>query len=86
VKKKDLISLVVAVFVFVAVGYVAYTQLGPKGTSSSSGKGVDVVVITPIPSHIDPSQITQLNDPNVNVNYYQTYTFDNLGNSQPFGQ
>ena len=42
-KTKDLVALIVAAVIFLAAGYIVYTQLLPKKAAASDGVKVEVV-------------------------------------------
>lgn len=84
-KKKDLVTLIIAIVIFAVVGYIGYSQLGPKSTASTASKQILVPSITPIDPGIDSNAQAELSDPQINVNYYLPYTYNDLGNTQPFG-
>lgn len=82
-KSKDLVMLSVAVLILLVSGYVGYTQLVPK--KSASAKGVQVEVVGSIPSQMDQSGMTLLNDPTKVLDYDTPIDLTGLNNAQPFG-
>jgi hypothetical protein len=83
-KTKDLLFLVLAVIIMLVAGYVGFTQILGKKTSSSSG--VQVEVIGNIPSSFDGTALAQLNDPTKVKDFNAPIDFGNLGNTSPFGK
>lgn len=83
-KKKDIISLVIALAVFAVVGLILYSKLGPK---KKVGDNTDatVEIITPIKSDFDPNAIAELQNPSIAQNFSVPIDLSGLGNSQPFG-
>ncbi|MBW4061303.1 hypothetical protein HJC99_01885 [Candidatus Saccharibacteria bacterium] len=87
-KKKDIVSLVIAVVILMAAGYIAYTQLlSPKQTATGETKGATQVdVIGAIPASLDSAGLATLNDPTKTVDYTpQIDLTTGLGNPTPFG-
>lgn len=83
-KSKDLVLLLVAAAIFLACGFVGYTQLAPKKGSAS--QSVQVEVIGTIPSQMDPTGMSWVNDPSKVQDYDTPINLTGLGNSSPFGQ
>lgn len=83
-KPKDLVLLVIAAVIFIVCGYVAYTQLAPK--KSGASKSVQVEVIGSIPSQMDATGMSWLNDTSKVQDYDTPISLNGLGNSAPFGQ
>lgn len=82
-KQKDLVLLLVAVTIFLAAGYIGYTQLVPKKASASAGVQVEKVGL--IPDSFDQSALTALGDPTKVVDYSTPQDFTGLNNTAPFG-
>jgi len=70
--------------IFLAAGYVGYTQLlAPKKTKAA---GTQVEVIGAIPSSLDQSALDTLNDPASTQDFTPTVDLTTgLGNAAPFG-
>lgn len=83
-KPKDLAMLMVAVAILLVAGYLGYTQLMPKKTTAA--KTVQVEVVGSIPSAMDQTAITQLNDPTQVKDLDSPPDLTGLNNSTPFGQ
>lgn len=84
-KSKDMVMLVVAAVIFLVCGYVAYTQLSPK--KSNTSKAVQVEVIGSIPSQMDASGASWLNDTSKVQDYDSPINLTSgLNNTAPFGQ
>lgn len=83
-KQKDLVYLVLAVVIFLAAGYIGYTQLIPAG--SQAKKTVEVEKVGVIPESLDSVGLAALNNEEKSVNYNSAPDFKDLGNTAPFGQ
>ena len=59
-KKKDIVYLLVAVVIFLVVGYVGLSQFGSP--SSTKSKGVVVEVVDPISPNFDQNAMNKLRD------------------------
>jgi hypothetical protein len=84
-KTKDIVSLVIALVIFLIAGYVAYTQL--LSNPSSSKQEVKVEVVGAITEEFDSAALTMLRNPDKVRDY--TVPLDlqtGLGNSAVFGQ
>jgi hypothetical protein len=76
--------LLIAAAIFLACGFVGYTQLAPKKGASS--KTVQVEVIGSIPAQMDASGMSWINDPSKVQDYDTPINLTSLGNASPFGQ
>jgi hypothetical protein len=85
-KTKDLVMILVAAGIFLVCVYVGYTQLVPKKSSSSGSQTVQVEVIGSIPSSMDASGVSALNDTTKVQDFDTPINLTGLGNSSPFGQ
>jgi len=85
-KRKDLISLTIALAFLVGVSYYAYQQLGPKKSSASTAVLVEVAPV--IPDQLDPNgTLDKLNTSYQVQDYKQGVDLtQGIGNSAPFGQ
>lgn len=82
-KKKDITYLIIAAVIFVIVGFVGYSQLGGKSSSSKHTAQVDVVV--PISSDFDTTALGKLQDPGTARDFYTPIDLNSgLNNSNPF--
>jgi hypothetical protein len=85
VKSKDVAALTVAALIFLAAGYILFTQvLGKK--QSTANAGVQVEVIGQIPSTFDSDALNTLNDPTKVKDFSSPVDFSGLGNQTPFGK
>jgi hypothetical protein len=85
-KKKDTIYLVLAVLIFLVVGYVGYTQvLAPKKGAKAASAGVTVEKIGVIPSSLDQSAVSQLSNAALVQDFNSPVDLSGLGNNAPFG-
>jgi hypothetical protein len=83
-KKKDMFYMILAAAIFLVAGYIAYTQLSAKKTTS---KGVEVEVVGVFDSTYDPNALSALSDSSKVVDY--TVPIDlstGLNNPAPFGR
>jgi len=84
VKKKDVMYLALAVVIFLAAGYLGYTQLlGKKAPISSTG--VSVEVVGPLPDSFDDGVLTQMTDRTKNRDFNSPVDLSGLNNTAPFG-
>ena len=84
-KSKDIVALTVAVVIFLAAGYIMFTQvLGKK--QSSANAGVQVEVIGEIPASFNNDALTELNDGTKVKDFASPVDFSGLGNTAPFGK
>jgi hypothetical protein len=84
VKQKDLVMLLVAVVIFLAAGYLGYTQLMPKKTSAT--KAVQVEVVGKFDSTLNQEALTDLQNQSVAKDYDSPVDLNGLNNTAPFGQ
>lgn len=86
-KPKEVVQLVVAIFIFAIAGFLIYGQLAPKSAKSSQGgKGVKVEKVTKIPSDFNQDSLQILGDSSrVHDFYNQPDLRNGVGNPQPFG-
>ena len=82
-KKKDLIMLAVTGLIFLAAGYIAVTQLGLLGGSSSS-KSVTVEVAPVVPSGYNADALQEMSDPSKVRDFTVPADLTGLGNPSPF--
>jgi hypothetical protein len=82
-KQKDIVYLLLAVVILLVAGYIGYTQLIPKKTSSSST--VEVEKIGVIPSQLDAAGLASLSDTARARDFSSPVDFGGLGNKAPFG-
>jgi hypothetical protein len=85
VKKKDIMALMLAVVIFLAAGYIGFTQILGKKKGSSSAGGVQVEVIGSIPASFDSGALSDLNDPTKVKDFSVPVDFSGLNNTAPFG-
>jgi hypothetical protein len=92
-KQKDIMYLLLAVIIFLAAGFVGYTQLVPHAASS---KVVDVEVVGPLPGvpggegtarlQSRDAGLDRLKDPDGVQDFGSPVDLSGLGNTAPFGQ
>jgi hypothetical protein len=86
-KQRDLVYLLLAATIFIAAGYVAYTQLMPK--SSTKQDGVEIERVGAIPAALDGAGLQALqgkDGAHKTQDYNPVMDLSGLGNKQPFGQ
>lgn len=82
-KTKDLVYLVVAVVILLAAGFLAFTQLAPKSTTSTS----QVEIVGRFSSEFDQAAVAKIRDPKTAQDYSSDFDFKSgLQNPAPFGQ
>jgi hypothetical protein len=82
VKQKDVVYLVIAAAIFVVVGYVGYTQFGPK---KAAAKAVQAEVVGTIPSSFDSTALNTLGNTNIVKDFNSPVDLTGLNNTAPFG-
>ena len=82
-KTKDLMLLILAVLILLVSGYVGYTQL--TGKKSGAAKVVQVEVIGTIPSQLDQSGMSYLDNSSKVSDYTTPISLSGLNNAEPFG-
>ncbi len=86
-KRKDVISLVIAALIFVVAGYLVYTQLMPKSASTAKQQGTQIEVVGSIESNFDSGTLSQLGDSSQVHDYAIPFDLTTgLGNQSVFGQ
>ena len=85
-KRKDIITLAIAVVILAAAGYIAFTQLLPtKSGSSQSGTVVETVGV--ITSNLNQDALSTLEDPTQTQDFMPGIDLtQGLNNTAPFGQ
>ncbi len=83
-KSKDIMMMLVAAVIFIAIGVVLYGQLKPKRTSGAHQTTVEVV--DPINSSFDSSALSSINNPAQVRDFAVSIDLNGLGNPTPFGR
>jgi hypothetical protein len=92
-KQKDIMYLLLAVVIFLAAGFVAYTQLVPKAANS---KFVEVEAVGPLPGAAGAEGTTRLQSRDAGLDSLKNadlvkdfglpIDLSGLGNAAPFGK
>ena len=81
-KKKDMITLMIAIAILAIIGLLVYAKYGSKGKDNGV---TSVEVIDPISSDFDQGALNTLADHTQVVNFQPAIDLSNLGNAAPFG-
>jgi hypothetical protein len=82
-KKKELFYLLAAAGIFLAAGYLGFTQLVPQ---KKGPKTVVVETAGKFDDHMDQNALDGFKDPTKTVDFNSPVDLSGLGNNQPFGR